>query len=332
MRYASDHPGLYDNHGRLINYLRLSITDRCNLRCRYCRPAVGVPFIPHDEILRHEEILRLATIFAELGISKIRVTGGEPFVRKGCMDLIARLCDLPGIKAVHLTSNGVEVAQYVSELARLGIAGINLSLDTLDRRRFWSITRRDLLAPVRKTLDCLLASSIPVKINTVVLDDTTDAELLRIAELAREKALTVRFIEKMSFAGDFRHVAPPEIGLADRLQKLFPGISVVTTAPGSTARLFRVRGFAGNLGVIEGNSRKFCASCNKVRLTSVGVLKACLYDSGVLDLRNMVRTGRNDIAIKEAIRACVNNRFVNGLQAEAEGQGGTLPSMSSIGG
>lgn len=332
MYHPSVLPGLYDNYGRRINYLRLSITDRCNLRCRYCRPAEGVPFIPHAEILRHEEILHLARIFTELGISKIRVTGGEPFARKGCMHLLRTLHGLPEVKSVHLTTNGVETAGYLSELEELGIGGINLSLDTLDPHRFRSITRRNLLGPVKKTLARLLASSIPVKINAVVLKDSTDAELASIAALAEKNPITVRFIEKMPFSGEHRVSGPPKIGLAERLKNIWPEMRQNQVEGPTTARLFKINGFCGRLGIIEGNSRKFCNTCNKVRITATGVLKTCLYDSGVLDLKWMLRTGKSDEAIKNAVLNCLNNRLANGFLAEMKGQGGEQPSMATIGG
>ncbi len=161
--------GLVDGRGRRITYLRLAITDRCNLRCRYCRPEDGVPSIPHKEILRFEELERLVAIFCSLGINKVRVTGGEPFARRGCLPFLKRLGKIDGVQKLHITTNGVKTSRYLNELSAMGIDGINLSLDTLDQKKFWKITRRDYLEAVLQTLHGALAWDIPLKINSVVL-------------------------------------------------------------------------------------------------------------------------------------------------------------------
>ena len=196
--------GLVDNHGRRINYLRVAITDRCNLRCRYCRPEKGVPFIPHQEILTFEELERLVAIFSGLGINKVRVTGGEPFSRKGCISFFSRLKQIEGVEHLHITTNGVKTARFLDELAGIGLDGINLSLDTLDQKRFWKITRRDYLSSVLKTLHGVLDRGIPLKINSVVLKDTSDEEMMRLAGLTQKAAISLRFIERMPFSGTQR--------------------------------------------------------------------------------------------------------------------------------
>ena len=329
--YISD-THLVDNHSRAITYLRLSITDRCNLRCRYCRPEEGVPFIPHDEILSFEELERLTAIFCALGVDKVRVTGGEPFARKGCLPFLHKLKALSGLRALHITTNGVETGQYLDTLADLGIAGINLSLDTLDQRRFWNITRRDNLEDVMRTLHAIIERRIPLKINSVVLADTSDEEMLRLAGLARQYPITLRFIEKMPFSGIMRPVKLVNGHLLQRLQRLFPGMEECAQNSPSTARIFSLPEYKGELGIIQGYSRFFCSKCNKVRITPTGMLKTCLYDNGVLDLKKMLRSGAGNGQIEAAILKCIQKRCINGHEAELLAKRGKEPSMASIGG
>lgn len=331
-RTHSSDAKLTDNHGRNITYLRLSVTDRCNLRCRYCRPEEGVPFIPHAEILSFEEIERLVAIFCRLGINKVRVTGGEPFSRRGCMPFLERLRKMDGVQFLHITTNGVKTTRYLDELAALGIDGINVSLDTLDPKRFREITRRDYLEAVLQTVQGALARSIPLKINSVVLKDTSDAEIIQLALLARDFPIDLRFIEKMPFSGIIREKKLQNGDLIQRLKRIFPALEECTSILPTTARIFSLTGYKGSLGVIQGYSRLFCASCNKVRITPAGILKTCLYDNGVLDLKKMLRAGADDEEIRAAIYRCMQNRCVNGHMAEKITRGAREPSMSSIGG
>lgn len=323
---------LLDNHRRAITYLRLSVTDRCNLRCRYCRPEKGLPFVPHAEILRFEELERLATIFCTMGVEKVRVTGGEPFARKGCLEFLQRLRTIKGLRSLHITTNGVETSQHLDALVRLGIDSINLSLDTLDYKRFQQITRRDHFEDVIQTLQTIIERRIPLKINSVVLDDTGDEEIIRLAGIARHFPVTVRFIEKMPFSGALRLGKPVNGHLLQRLQTLFPAMEEQQLVSPSTARLFRLPEYNGNIGIIQGYSRKFCTTCNKVRITPTGLLKTCLYDNGVLDLKNMLRSGADDRQITTAVIDCIRNRCANGHVAEQLARRASEPSMASIGG
>lgn len=323
---------LIDNHGRTITYLRLAVTDRCNLRCRYCRPEEGLSFIPHGEILSFEELERLAAIFCTLGINKVRVTGGEPFARKDCLPFLLRLRTTKGLDHLHITTNGVATGQYLDDLAGLCPSGINLSLDTLDQKRFWRITRRDYFDRVMQTLNGILKLRLPLKINSVVLKDTEDNEFIRLADFARESPTIVRFIERMPFSGTSGSGKIINGNLLQRLQRLFPGLEEdVQNAP-STARIFSVPGYKGKIGLIEGYARRFCATCNKVRITPVGMLKTCLYDNGVLDLKKMLRNGADDDEVRSALINCVGKRCVNGHEAERIASRSGEPSMSSIGG
>jgi len=323
---------LIDNHSRPITYLRLSITDRCNLRCRYCRPEEGVPFIPHEEILSFEELERFVSIFCSMGINKIRVTGGEPFSRRGCMSFLTRLRKIDGVQHLHITTNGVKTARFLDELAGIGLDGINVSLDTLDHKRFWKITRRDYLEAVLQTVHGVLARSIPLKINSVVLKDTCDDEIIQLAGLAREFPIALRFIEKMPFSGTVRSEKLNNGNLSKRLKRIFPAIEECTNAQPTTARLFALPGYKGNLGIIQGYSRLFCRTCNKLRITPTGILKTCLYDNGVLDLKKMLRNGADDREIASAVYSCIQNRCLNGHETERLAKHVMEPSMGSIGG
>jgi cyclic pyranopterin phosphate synthase len=323
---------LQDNYNRPINYLRLSVTDRCNLRCRYCRPEKGVPFVPHGEILSFEELERLTAIFCSLGIMKVRVTGGEPFARKGCLPFLQRLRRIEGLDSLHITTNGVETGRYLDALADLEINGINLSLDTLEQSRFQLITRRDYFADVMHTLLKIIELRIPLKINSVVLADTSDAEIVGLAGLARKYPVSLRFIERMPFSGASRPEKLVNGHLMQRLQRIFPNMQECTPGLPATARIFTLSGYRGTLGIIQGHSRLFCKTCNKVRITPVGMLKTCLYDNGVLDLKGLLRGGASDRELQQAIRACVLNRHANGHEAEWVSIKEVEPSMATIGG
>jgi cyclic pyranopterin phosphate synthase len=335
MKHSHSHSSdsrLTDNHGRAITYLRLAITDRCNLRCRYCRPEEGVLFIPHKEILTFEELERLVAIFCSLGITKVRVTGGEPFSRRGCMPFLTRLRKIDGVQHLHITTNGVKTSRFLDELAAIGIDSVNLSLDTLDQKRFWKITRRDYLEAVLQTLEGVLARDIPLKINSVVLKDTSDDEIIRLAELVRDFPIDLRFIEKMPFSGKVRSGKIENGNLSQRLKRIFPAIEENTDILPTTARIFSLPGYKGSLGLIQGYSRLFCTTCNKLRITPIGMLKTCLYDNGVLNLKEMMRKGADDKEIESAIINCVQNRCVNGHEAELIAKRDMEPSMGSIGG
>ncbi|MDW7772363.1 MAG: GTP 3',8-cyclase MoaA [Desulfobulbaceae bacterium] len=328
---SADH--LFDNHGRRITYLRLAITDRCNLRCRYCRPETGVPFIPHDEILSLEEYERLVEIFCALGVSKVRVTGGEPFSRRGCMRFLTRLRQIEGVQSLYITTNGVKTHPYLDELKNIPIDGINLSLDTLNPQRFAEISRRDYLESVLQTMHGALDRNMALKINSVVLEDTSDEEIIELSGLARKFPLTLRFIEIMPFSGTVRSKKLNNGDLLQRLQRLIPQLKECKTESPTTSRVYSHPDFNGMLGIIQGHSRNFCKTCNKVRITPAGMLKTCLYDKGVLDLKGLLRSNADDQEIGRAIVSCVRNRFVNGHEAERlSSLSAREQSMAAIGG
>lgn len=324
---------LVDRHGRTITYLRLAITDRCNLRCRYCMPEEGVSVLSHDDILSYEELERLVRLFVSLGVGKIRITGGEPFVRKGCLAFMERLVAAnPGID-LRVTSNGVALLPHLAGLRRIGLGGLNLSLDTMDPLRFADITRRDRLDAVLAAFHEALRLGIPLKVNSVVMEDTTDDNLVQMAKLVQGNRVALRFIELMPFTGTVHRSRHATVPLEQRLMQLFPGMQEIRGEGVETARKFSLPGFLGTIGIIEGESRKFCSSCNKVRVTSAGLLKNCLYDNGILDLRALLRDGSDDAGLKARIIAAVAAKPVDGFKAE-EGRRLTCneDSMATIGG
>lgn len=323
---------LVDTHGRVVTYLRLSITDRCNLRCRYCMPADGVEVMDRNEILSYEELLRISRLFVGLGVNKIRITGGEPFVRKDCVDFMQSLMSQTPDLDLRVTTNGVAVLPYLPRLKKLGIKGVNLSLDTLDRERFKEITRRDCLDKVLAVFHEALRTGVPLKLNSVVQEDTTDQELLQMASLVKENQVQLRFIELMPFSGKNNSNAKVTHSLEERLFMLFGNLKEVPSVQIETARMFKIPGYQGSLGIIEGESRKFCKDCNKVRLTSSGMLKNCLYDSGVLDLRELLRSGASDLEVVARIRESIMGKFSDGHETAKRQHKKFEDSMASIGG
>jgi len=326
---------LYDNHGRPITYLRLSVTDRCNLRCVYCMPAHGIELIPKDEILSFEEMERLLSLLCDMGITKVRITGGEPFVRKDLITFLWRIHHLP--KELHLTTNGLWSAQYVPELKAMGVKGVNLSLDTLDRERFHRITRRDELHLVMQTFHALLNAEIPIKLNAVVMNGLNDIDIVPLAELTKDLAIDVRYIEEMPFNGE--GISEPVLvwdykKILSVLKAHYPDLQKLDDAPHATAMEYKIPGYKGTVGIIAAFSRTFCGTCNRIRVTASGMLKTCLYDDGVLNIKTLMRRGASDDDLRTALLEAFNNRPKNGFEAEARRKNHTpvSESMSTIGG
>ena len=296
---------MLDSFGREITYLRLSITDRCNLRCRYCMPEDGVPPTAHDELLRYEELLRIASAAVSLGIDRFKVTGGEPLVRRGCVDFIQHLKALPGVRQVTLTTNGLLLPPLLDELCAAGLDGVNISLDTLDNLQYQQLTRRahtadEVLRAVR-----LCAARLPTKVNAVLLPKTAD-QLIPLAALAQTLPIDVRFIERMPLgAGENDQTIRADAAL-DRLRARWPDLAPISQPRGNgPARYFRAPGMQGCIGLIDAVSHSFCDRCNRLRLTSTGLLKPCLcYEQGV-ELRPLLRGGADEAALRDAIRAAI---------------------------
>ena len=321
-----------DALGREISYMRLSVTDRCNLRCRYCMPAEGVPATAHTDILRYEELLRVAQAAVSLGIDRFKVTGGEPLVRRGITDFIRSLKSLPGVKQVTLTTNGLLLPSLLDGLLDAGLDAVNISLDTRDNAQYQFITRSSHTADEVLHTVRLCAGRLPTKINAVLLPETA-AQLIPLAQLAEELPVDVRFIERMPLgAADIGAAESVHREVIDRLHAVWPDLAPFQERRGNgPARYYASSGLRGCIGLIEAVSHAFCASCNRVRLTSTGLLKPCLCYETESDLKPLLRGGADDAALREAIEQAVQDKPA--AHCFAERQAVTeRKSMNQIGG
>ncbi|MDR0624170.1 MAG: GTP 3',8-cyclase MoaA [Treponema sp.] len=285
-----------DLFGRTIDYLRVSITDRCNLRCIYCMPPGGADWTPHKNILSFEEILRICGIMAGMGIRRVKVTGGEPLVRRGAVDFIASLKKIKGIQTVTLTTNGTLLEDELDRLADAELDGINISLDALNEKTFHRITRRDGLDKTLRAITDASAAGLRVKVNCVPLQGINEDELAGLAGLAKTNAVAVRFIELMPL-GNAESFAPvPGKKIMELLEKEY---GELIPCPGKfgngPARYYSIRGFRGKIGFINAMTDGFCETCNRMRLTSRGLLKPCLSSEISLDLCGLLRGGPENI-------------------------------------
>lgn len=328
---------LYDNHGRKIDYVRLAVTDRCNLRCFYCMPEQGINYVPRAELLTYEELIRLMRLLAKMGIEKVRITGGEPFLRKDMMQFLESLSEVDGIKRINVTTNGTLTAPLVPQLKELGIHTVNLSLDTLDKERFHKITRRDQYDQVLETFQSLLDHGIQTKLNAVVMEEQNIEDILPMVQLTEKHDVSVRFIEEMPFNGEGNHYPVLKWNhtkILSYIQEAFPNLEKLPDPPNATATHYKVPGYKGNIGIIAAYSRTFCGSCNRIRITPKGMLKTCLYDKGVFNIRDIMRAGATDDQLRDTFLAALGNRAKNGWEAEKR-RGFDLPvneSMATIGG
>ena len=300
---------MFDSKGRKIHYLRLSVTDLCNLRCRYCMPD-GVDKLEREDILTYEEFLRLAALFARCGVDTVRVTGGEPLVRKGVEQLVKGLKAIPGIRKVTMTTNAVLLEQQLPALLEAGLDSVNISLDTLDPALFAKITARDEFAAVQAGSHAALESGIPVKLNCVPQVGVNEGELEALAALAQDKPLQVRFIEMMpiGYGAAMPCISGPE--LLARFRRRWPELAPLPGAACAAlgdgpAVYYTVPGWKGDIGFIAAVHGKFCASCNRVRLTSQGFLRPCLASETGCDLRTLLRGGAADEELLQAIRETI---------------------------
>ena len=300
---------MFDRYQRDIHYLRLSVTDLCNLRCRYCMPD-GVEKLEREAVLTYEEFLRLAALFARCGIDTVRVTGGEPLVRKNVAQLVAGLKATPGIRRVTLTTNAVLLAEQLPALLDAGLDSVNISLDTLRPEVFRQITARDDFAAVQAGLQAALESGLPVKLNCVPQAGVNEGELEALAALAKDNAMQVRFIEMMpiGYGAAMPCISGPE--LRARFARRWPELAPLSPAQehalgDGPAVYYTVPGWQGSIGFIAAVHGKFCASCNRVRLTSQGFLRPCLASETGCDLRALLRSGADDAQLLAAIRETI---------------------------
>ncbi len=306
--------GLTDRHHRIIDYLRVSITDLCNLRCIYCRPPDGVKLVAHGDILRYEEILTIVRTAIDLGIKKVRVTGGEPLVRRGAVDFIRRLTSMKELQDVGLTTNGILLSRYARELKDAGLKRVNVSLDTLRRDVFASVTGYDGLHTVLEGIDAALDEGFdPVKINVVLLENINEADIPAFARMTMDKPTDVRFIEKMPFGSDHEPASAPDsfdarkvIGIIEEtVGPLLPAERGPLDGP---ATMLKLEGALGKIGVIDAVTGHFCGTCNRLRLTAQGFLRPCLRSDNEIDIKTAVRAGASRDELTEIIRRAVESK------------------------
>ncbi len=295
---------LKDRYQRTINYLRISVTDRCNLRCQYCMPEEGIPLIDHEDILRYEEILRLVRVYAQEGITKVRITGGEPLVRKGIVDFIAELSAIPGIRDLSMTTNGVLLKEFARPLKVAGLKRINISLDTLDPETFFRITRRDKFHDVWAGIqEAIKVGFSPVKLNVVIINGTNEKEVFDFARLTLEFPLVVRFIEYMP-AGESQWnpaLVYPNSQIKEQIQELGALIPLHDEKNDGPAIRYRLKNSLGEIGFINPISSHFCHLCNRIRLTPDGHLRTCLFHDEEIDLKPFLRNGCDDEKLREVL-------------------------------
>ena len=302
---------LIDRYGRIHDDLRISVTDRCNLRCVYCMPDVGMTFLPHNALLSFDEIVRVATVAASLGVSALRLTGGEPLVRKGLVSLVARLSDL-GFRDLSLTTNGMLLTPLATSLADAGLTRVNISCDSLRVDRFNSIRRRGDLKTVLASMDAAEAAGLaPLKVNVVILRGVNDDEILDFAAFARETGRVVRFIEFMPLDAQGQWdksqlVAGHEIYEQVSQRWSLEAIEAGGSAP---AERFRFADGLGEIGLISSVTQPFCRTCNRLRLTSDGAFRNCLFSDDELSVRDLIRGGGGDDEIAELLRRSVWAKF-----------------------
>jgi cyclic pyranopterin phosphate synthase len=326
---------LHDGHGRRISDLRVSVTDRCNFRCQYCMPADGLPWLEREEILSYEEIERLVRLMVEMGIEDVRLTGGEPLVRREFPTLVAMLARIEGLRDLSLTTNGYLLERDADALVAAGIDRVNVSIDSLQRDRFFHMTRRDSLPQVLRGLESIARHPEvrPIKVNAVAMRGFTEEEALPFAEFARSTAFQVRFIEFMPLDAD--HAWKPDSVLTgDELRRIIDAVYPLEEAPrepSATARVFHFRDGKGEIGFINPVSEPFCADCNRVRLTAEGKLRTCLFSIHETDLRGVLRAGASDDELKEIVRDAVWRKELKHHIGE-EGFRQPPRTMSAIGG
>jgi cyclic pyranopterin phosphate synthase len=326
---------LTDGHGRTIGDVRVSVTDRCNFRCQYCMPAEGLPWLERDDVLRFEEIARLVALLASIGVHDVRLTGGEPLVRREFPRLAAMLAAIPEVRDLSVTTNGYLLERDARALVQAGISRFNVSLDSLARDRFFALTRRDALPQVLRGLDALAATPGvgPVKINAVAIRGFTEQEAIPFAQFARRTSFQVRFIEFMPLDGD-RAWRPEQVLTGEEIRAAIDAVHPLEPRPrepSATARVYRFADGRGEIGFINPVSEPFCADCNRIRLTADGRLRTCLFSIRETDLRGPLRDGAGDDELERIIREAVWRKELK----HRVGEPGFVPpprTMSAIGG
>lgn len=302
---------MFDRYQRKIEYVRISLTDRCNLRCRYCMPEEGVEKLQHEDILRFDEIVRIVRALASLGVRKVRLTGGEPLIRRNIVELVREIHAVPGIETIAMTTNGVMLADMAENLVQAGLTGINISLDTLKAASFTELTRRPFFTRVEDGIEAIAATGLKdVKFNCVPIAGVNEEELPDlVARFTRERPWKFRFIELMpigcAYEAGFTGVPMAEV--RSQLEASFGPLRPVLPEHGvhGPAVYYQAAGFAGQIGFIDAMEHQFCSSCNRVRLTAEGFLKLCLNARTGVDLRHLLRSGMSDEELRQALQQAI---------------------------
>jgi cyclic pyranopterin phosphate synthase len=323
---------MIDTYGRKINYLRLSVTDRCNLRCRYCMPEGGIPLLPQGGILTYEELFLVARTAVSLGIEKIRVTGGEPLIRKGILDFLSRLAGIPGLRQLVLTTNGLLLNEMAGPLKAAGIQRLNISIDSLVPENFRRITRGGDVSRVLSGIAAAEAAGFPIKLNMVVMRGVNDHEVVDFAALTLDKPYAVRFIEFMPSGADadWQSRVVPGREILDRISKRFGFAEIGRGELAGPAKDYRIRGAAGTIGVITPVTGHFCDGCNRIRVTASGMARGCLFSETETDLKPILR-GNDPSELEKILLRIVGTK--PGKHRLCEEPAGPSPlGMSRVGG
>ncbi|XP_065344087.1 molybdenum cofactor biosynthesis protein 1 isoform X2 [Cloeon dipterum] len=317
---------LTDTFGRRHTYLRISLTERCNLRCQYCMPAEGVPLNPKSKLLTTDEIVTLAKFFVDEGVTKIRLTGGEPTLRKDLVDIVGQLSAIPGLRDVSMTTNGVALTKQLVPLMRAGLGGLNISLDSLDKDVYARMSRRNGFAKAMAGINLALQLGVKsVKVNCVVVRDENSQEILDFVDWARTTPLEVRFIEFMPFAGNAweRKTMMSIQEILNVIKSKYPDLERIQGNKSDTAKLYAAPGFQGRVGIISSMSDHFCGGCNRLRITADGNLKVCLFGNSEVSLRDALRANISEDDLRATIQAAVRRKKKQHAGME------NLPSMAN---
>jgi len=310
---------LQDTFGRTFDYVRIAITEKCNLRCTYCMPEEGVDFKNGEQILTADEILRVIDVLARMGVKKVRFTGGEPLVRKDILDLVRGAASTPGIKAVHMTTNGIIFPKYAKQLREAGLTGVNISLDTIDEDKFYKITRRTGVEKVMESIQLAQELDFPrVKVNTVAMRGFNDGELESFYEMTKDNKVTVRFIEFMPFDAHQiwetgEHFLSAET-MIRQLKDKYPGIEEASGTR-TEHHIYQVPGYKGKIAIIPAFTRSLCGNCSRIRLTADGGVRNCLYSDEEFTLMDMLRSGCNDDDIVAKFRKAFKDKAKDGFES-----------------
>lgn len=326
---------LVDNHHRTINYLRLAVTDRCNLRCNYCMPAEGIDFAKKETLFTIEELSELSRILVNEGIDKIRITGGEPFVRKDLMVLLRNLSKLEKLNDISVTTNATLIGPHIDELKALGVRNVNVSMDAIHKETFERITRRNQYDTVYENLIRLITEGFNVRINFIVLENQNIQDILPIMELQKHYPVSVRFLEEMPFNGgskSFSAIRWDYKKILAYLKNAFPEMEKLESPKTSTSINYKIKGHKGSFGLIPSFSRTFCGSCNRLRITATGDVITCLYGKPKLNIRELMRSEHPEKNLVDAIHKAIGSRAKTGFEAQQQYSTVFSNSMTSIGG